>query len=212
MTNINLLWDNAKNYMFKKFSSKPEKMITIAFALACASASIAQALAVTFNKKIPNEQKKFLVPQELTDGTINVLATLFITGAMGRYAVKCVETGKISTPKIRKMLGQLPESAKFTMGATETNLDDIVCGHGNSQFRKEFYKAYYDFRAGMSMISTTVGGFLSGSLVAPIVRNEVASYHQKQQSAKKEIQKPMQSYSNNRTYSPYASNRSLLKI
>lgn len=212
MTNINLLWDNAKNHMFKKFSSKPEKMITIGFALACASASIAQALAVTFNKKIPNEQKKFLVPQELTDGTINVLATLFITGAMGKYAIKCAQTGKISTPKIRKMLEQLPESVKFTMGAPETNLNDIVTENTNSQFRKEFYKAYYDFKAGVSILSTTIGGFLSGSLVAPIVRNEVASYHQKQLSAKQEIQKPAQSYSNNKTYNPYAANRGLLKI
>lgn len=219
MANINLLWGDAKNYMFKKFDKKPALAITIAFALGMVSSSIAQAIAITCNKKISDDKKKFLIPQELIDGAVNVIAFTLIIGSMGKCARNLVETGKLYTPKIKNILDKLPESATFTLGAPETNLDKIVTQHGDSALKKEFYPVYDKFRIGMEIFATTIGSIIAGNIVAPIVRNNLGAYQQKQQLLKEQFVKNNANVNkpNSQTYPNYtrmysASNRSLLKI
>jgi len=62
-------------------------------ATAWALASTAQTFGLIFNKKIPKEEKKFLVPQEVMDGTFNIATYAAITVPMMHYA------GKIASSK-----------------------------------------------------------------------------------------------------------------
>ena len=63
-----------------------------AFAVAWALASTAQTVGLALNKKIPKEEKKFLIPQEIMDGTFNIASyaaiTLPLIAGVGKLAQK----------------------------------------------------------------------------------------------------------------------------
>lgn len=218
MPKINLLWDKAKNYLFREFGTNPGKFVVVATALGMASASIAQSLAIASNKKIPNEQKKFLIPQELIDGVVNIATSVLIIGAIGKYAGKLVETGKWSTSGIRNLVAQLPESAKVKMGDFDTNLKNTFKQHANPALKKEFYSAYYLFKGGMEIIATTIGSIIACNIVTPIIRNNIAAEVQKGMSLPKQqagnISNVSTPNSQNKNYTNIYTNtnRSLLKI
>lgn len=218
MPKINLLWNNAKNYLFRQFSTNPGKFVVVATALSYASASIAQSLAIACNKKIPDKQKKFLIPQELIDGAVNVITSVLIIGAIGKYAGKLIETGKWTNHDIKRLVAQLPESAKVKMGNYDTNLRIAFWQHATPELQDKFYPAYYLFKGGMEILATTTGSIIACNIVSPLIRNNLAAEYQKrtmqvkaQVSNTAKISAPNnQNYNYARMYT--TSNRGLLKI
>lgn len=226
MKKLNLHWDNIKTYLFKTLGENPGRAVMIATALGVGSSSIAQALAVHYNKKISDKQKKFLIPQELLDGIINVAASILIIGTMSKCAGKLVETGKWSTDSIRQLIAKLPESVKVKMGDNETNLANIFCEKANPELKQAFYPIYYNFKGGMEILSTVIGSVLALSVAAPFMRNYAAAKYQQAQLKKQQqenntnvaalnvapVQKPIATNYHNYTMTAITSPTSSLKI
>ena len=219
MSNLNHLWDNAKIYLFKKFGTHLGKMVVVATVMAMASSSVAQALAIAYNKKISDDKKKFLIPQELIDGAVNIATSVLIIGAIGKYAGKLVETGKWSTQDIKKLVKQLPEGVKCKIGDYETDLDTIFWQHATPELQDKFYPAYYLFKGGMEIIATTIGSIIACNIVSPVIRNNLAAEFQKRLTSLPK--QPVSTVTNvsapnsqNKNYTSIYTNtnRSLLKI
>lgn len=145
----------------------------IAMGLSC----LAFTGSVLFNDSIPSEQKKFLVPQELADGVINVSLFLFMTDSFKKGAEKAIENGEIFPKKfkedIEKVKKQIGENANWE--AIKKNLptkmvDDID-----------------HFHMGYKNTISLGGSLLAASIITPIVRNIVASKIQKKAISKTTI-------------------------
>lgn len=177
-------WTKIKDYIYKKYGQESGKMIVHAGVITWATSSLAQIAAVAFNDKIPSEQKKFLVPQEIADGVINIATFYLVTNSLKNIAGRLVSTGKWSTKAIRNFVEKNPKF-KIKMGSMETNL--------NKTFKenKEFHDCYDTFKGGMEMMASTIGSVASCNLVTPIIRNSWGAKQQKISIAKDNEHKNM---------------------
>ena len=166
--NINNVWNSIKNSMYKQYGQNSGKMIIHAGAAAWFLSSLAQITAVVFNDKIPSEQKKFLIPQEIADAAVNVVSFYLITSAIKNLGSKLVKTGKWSNKGIRDFVGQ-----KVKMGDMKTDLSEKFKGN------EEFYKVYSPFNNGIDMITTTIGSVISCNIITPYARNYFGARQQK---------------------------------
>lgn len=172
MKRLNASWNGLKNYLYKKYGQESGKMIVHAGVVTWILASVAQVGAVVFNDKIPNEQKKFLVPQEIADGVINIIAFYAVTNSMKNLAGRLVSTGKWSNAAIRKFVEQNPLK-EVKLGESSTNLAKTY------KENEDFYKAYSPFKNGVDMIATTIGSVVSCNVIAPFIRNPLGAFEQK---------------------------------
>ena len=67
------------NWVAEHFSTDPSKMLIFTGVAGWTLSSLAQIGAVLFNSKISNEQKSFLIPQELADAVVNIGSFFLIT-------------------------------------------------------------------------------------------------------------------------------------
>lgn len=178
----NSLWEAFKTKVYKTYSRRPGVIITHAGAIGWIGSSIAQVCAIIFNDKISSDQKKFLIPQEIADGFINVASFYLITSYFTKVPGKLVKTGKWSSKAIRDFVEKhpLPEGKK--MGDLKTDLTKIY------ENNKEFYHIYDPFKGGMEMIASTIGSVLSCNLLTPVLRNIFASKQQKASLEKERLQ------------------------
>lgn len=171
MKNLSSKWNNLKNYLYKHYGQESGKLIVHTGVITWTLASLAQIAAIVLNDKIPKEQKKFLVPQEIADGALNIFAFYTITNSLKSLAGKLVSTGKWSDASIRNFIARKP-SKEIKMGELTTNLAKTYKGD------EEFYKAYSPFKNGVDMIATTIGSVVSCNAVVPL-RNYYGAKQQK---------------------------------
>ena len=190
---IGNLWGGLKNYIYKKYGQESGKMLVHAGVITWITSSLSQVVAIVINDKIPPEQKKFLIPQEIADGAINVLTFYIITNSMKNIAGKLTSTGKWSTKAIRDFVKK--NAPEIKMGDLSTNLGKTF------KENKEFHDSYDQFKGGVDMISATVGSVVSCNAITPVIRNYIGAKQQKQ-SIERERYKQ-----NNTAY-----NKSYLKI
>lgn len=140
-------------------------MIVHAGVVTWIASSLSQVFAVVINEKIPSDQKKFLIPQELVDGALNVVAFYAVTNSMKNISGRLVSTGKWTTKAIREFVEKSPIAKDIKMGEMSTNLGK------NFKEDKDFHNCYDKFKGGMDMIAATVGSVVSCNVVTPVVRN-----------------------------------------
>lgn len=181
-------WEIIKNSIYKKYSKNAGKIILHAGLVTWTTASLAHVVAIIYNDKIPQDQKKFLIPQEIADGALNIAAFYIITKSMKDIAGKFVSTGKWSNESIRTFIGK--QAKRINMGDFDLNLVEKFKGE-NELVKGEFHKAYDPFKNGIDMISTSLGTVISCNAITPFIRN---SYGAKQQklSLEKEKKKTVQ--------------------
>ena len=92
------------NYAYENMTKNPGNMFLVTGTLGWILSSLAQVTAVVINPKIPKEQKKFLIPQEMADAAANIASFFIITKAFTKFGEGLVQSGKLSTPKIRGYL------------------------------------------------------------------------------------------------------------
>lgn len=172
MIDINKSWMNTKNYLYKHYGQEMGKMILHTGIITWTLATLGQITSIALNDKIPKEQKQFLIPQEIADGAINIVAFYAVTNSMKNIGAKLVSTGKWSNKAIRDFVKKEP-SKQVKMGELSTNLSKTYKGN------EDFYTAYSPFNNGIGMITTTIGSVVSCNAIAPFLRNKIGSKQQK---------------------------------
>ena len=184
------------NWIYKHFEKGSGAMILITSLTGMGLSTIAQTCAVIFNKKYTDKQKAFMIPQELTEGLINIFSMLLITKPAQRFVRKLVKTGKVATKKtleymsengleekrgaknfdiskyIQERLAKISKSEEFIKNS-EKGKDALLARH------LDVLNGYNVYADSISAITTTAGSALSIALLAPLIRNTVAAKYQK---------------------------------
>ena len=184
------------NWIYKHFEKGSGAMILITSLTGMGLSTLAQTCAIIFNKKYTDKQKAFMIPQELTEGIINIGSMLLITKPTQRFVRKLVKTGKIATKKtleymeesgladkrgaknfdikiyIQEKLARITKSEEFKV-IPDSEKDSFLARHIDVL---DSYNVYAD---SISAITTTAGSALSIAVLAPLIRNSVAAKYQK---------------------------------
>lgn len=182
MNKLNALWNGTKNYIYKHYAQESGKMIVHAGVITWITATASQVFAIAINKKVPDDQKKFLIPQEIADGALNLLAFYLVTNSLKNVSGKLVSTGKWSTKPIRDFVKKNAKEIK--MGDLSTNLGEKFNNN------EEFHEHYDQFKNGMDMIAAVAGSVASCNVATPIIRNKIGAHQQKQGIERDKINKP----------------------
>jgi hypothetical protein len=172
-------WNRLKSTIYEKYGRESGKIIVHAGVITWITASISQVVAIMMNDKISSNQKKFLIPQEIADGALNVLTFYLITNTLKNVSSKLVSTGKWSTKAIRDFVA----SKNIKMGDISTDLGKTF------KENKEFHDAYDKFKGGMDMIATSTGSVISCNAITPFIRNHFGAEQQKKSINKEQMQK-----------------------
>src|SRR5574344_883481 len=130
------------------------------------ASSAAQILGIALNKKYTNEQKSFMIPQEMADAAVNIGSFFVITSSIKSLASKMVSTGKFLPKKVLYSIISHGDSSKI--GKVSFNIPDV-------SYYKEIEKNYKSFRNFAEASAAVIGGVVSSNIVTPILRNHIAS-------------------------------------
>lgn len=169
--NFKASWEITKNWTYKHYGQNSGNMILHAGAAGWLLSSVAQVVALVFNDNIPKEQKKFLVPQEIADGFVNVLSFYLITKGFKDVGQKLVKSGKWSNLEIRNFVKKNDKTVK--MGDFSTDIESKFKGN------EEFHSAFGPFKTGVDMLTTTIGSVISCNIITPYARNYIGAILQK---------------------------------
>lgn len=182
--NLVNMFDNFKKMLYNGYGNEPAKMLVHTGTLGWVLSSLAQVGAVVFNEKIPKEQKAFLVPQEIADAAVNILSFYAITNSLKVLSAKLVSSGKLITPNVKKVLISLKEKGDIKkISGFDVNIDKIP-------FASKVKTEYDEFKAGVTVVSSTLGSILSCNFITPVVRNAYASDRQQASIAKMNAKYP----------------------
>lgn len=105
------------------YSHDPAKGLLHLGAIGWVLSSAAQTFMIVTNKDIDKDKKKFLVPQELTDGAVNVTLYYTITAAIKKFADGLVENGHIIGEKTEEFFRNFKNNTQtvttFVQGVSE---------------------------------------------------------------------------------------------
>lgn len=178
------------------FGENSGKMLLLTGIIGMALSSLAQTLTVVNNKHYTLSQKMFMVPQELIDGAVSIFSLVLITTPLQNLAKKYVKNGKLLTKDLRNYLNKtgIMEKRNEKHFDIEKSLENLINNIKKSEdyikateleknkLLKEPIENMHKFEAivdSTSAIVTTAGSAFSIALLAPILRNTVASQYQK---------------------------------
>lgn len=170
-----------------KGAEDPAKFLKFTAALGWVLSCMAQVGAIVINDKIPTKEKKFLIPQEITDGIVNVSLFWFVTSKAESLGKIAVLSGRVMTDTIAKVDKKLlQKGAKLTLNSNPKELTSLynemranineVCPAGLKRF-ESFYK-------GFGTMVSLAGSVIAGNILTPIVRNKLAAVSQKSMASK----------------------------
>ena len=162
------------NWVAKNFRKDASKMLIWTGVASWSLSSLAQISAVLINPKISNEQKSFLVPQELADAAVNIGSFFLITQMAKKSMSKLFSTGKLAPKSVRAYLKKHKDLYAKKVGKLDFDLDEVL--KQDKLFPKDQYWACKNFA---TTVATVGAGILSSNIITPIVRNEMASTMQK---------------------------------
>lgn len=157
------------NFVTKEFQSWFDKnnnanFLFITAAIGWILASAAQTFGIIQNKEIPDEEKKFLVPQEIMDGTANIGMYALVTTRLMKGAEKLAKPSKGNKEPFIRL-----KDAKGNVLSYAKN-------------RGEYAKMGRNLRTGAAIL----GGVVSTCILTPIVRNAFGAYVKKRVHIKNE--------------------------
>ncbi|MFA7658648.1 MAG: hypothetical protein WCY19_04380 [Candidatus Gastranaerophilaceae bacterium] len=217
MPSLSNIFEKMKDHMGSSYSGDAGKMLLHTGTIAWIVSSAAQILAIIANDKVSKEQKKFMIPQEMADAAINILAFYTLTNGIQNFTKKLVSSGKFITPYIKKFCVEheinlardaeenIPNIGKAIMDKVKEfrsvikvnksphiNLSDTEIGTLNNQIKEleNFYDTKYaPFESGFKIIGNVIGVIVSSNIVTPLLRNPFAAAKQKQAIAQEKFEK-----------------------
>lgn len=179
------------NKIYKAFSDDTGKLLLWTGTVGWILSSIAQLSGVITNKNISDDQKKFLIPQEIFDAVINIASFFIVTKTCTDIGKKLVKSGKLTTNIIKNLLTK-EEIAKI--GTKDLNISALDRVKNETDIK--LTSAYGEFSNGIGFVFSTIGSIISSNIITPILRNKIASARQKDDIAKEKGQQ--------QTLSPYS--------
>jgi hypothetical protein len=161
------------NFTYDKLAPNLGTMLLWTGTVGWILSATAQVTAVVINNKIPKEQKKFLIPQEMADAAVNIASFVVLTRSFQKFGERLVESGKLTTPVIKKFFTE--NISKRDLSKKTFELSKIPAFQKDKEFQKDFYK----FVDGASFIFSTIGSIISCNIVTPLLRNKFAADRQK---------------------------------
>lgn len=162
------------NWIAKNFREDASKMLIWTGAAGWALSSAAQMCAILFNPKISNEQKSYLLPQELADAAVNIGTFFAVTQLAKLTASKLFKTGKFAPKNVREFITNNKPDLKDKIGKLNFNLGEFLESRNASCL-----KDYNNALAFGTTVATIGGGILSTNIITPIARNNMATKAQK---------------------------------
>lgn len=166
------------NGLYNSFKKDSARMLIYTGAAGWTLSSLAQICGILFNPEISNEQKSFLVPQELADAAVNIISFICITQVVRTITSKLFSTGKFAPESVRKYLQEHGLSKK--VGKLNFDIDKVI--EADKLFPAE---SYYATKNLGTTLATVGAGIISSNIITPIVRNSMASNVQKNYIARK---------------------------
>lgn len=171
---MNNPFKNLLNWIAKNFRKDASKMLIATGVAAWSLSSLAQITALIFNPKISNEQKSFLIPQEIADAAVNIGSFFLVTQVAKKSISKLFSTGKFAPQKVRTYLNKHKDLYNKKIGKLDFDLDEVL--KQDRFFPKNEYYACKNFA---TTVATVGAGILSSNIITPLVRNEMATKMQK---------------------------------
>lgn len=100
------LYQRALAQIYKSYSHDVGKALVHMGTIGWLFSALAQVTMIATNKNIEKKEKKFLIPQEIADGAINVGLFFTISKLIKDYADNLVESGKISLETTEQILSK----------------------------------------------------------------------------------------------------------
>lgn len=169
--------------------------------------SLAQVFAIAINNNIDKKEKKFLIPQELADGAVNVGLYYTITQAIKSLGDSLVDSGSFIKKDTADFLNILkPENTGLkefikTNGGVSSIISKIQHEKsfpevGVSQLNRAVSIAdraadsFSHWKNGVGTLFTILASVLACNVITPYCRNRIASTFQHHHIARTEASKP----------------------
>jgi len=200
--NITSFIKGCSNYVYEHMAKNPGNMLLFTGTAGWVLSAIAQVIGLINNKKISNDQKKFLIPQELADAAVNIASFFFITKACTKIGDRLVTSGKLSTSYLRGKLKALKQDSFIGKESFDISKLPQIINKSNPDFDPEFSKKFFDFFDGIDFISSVVGSIISCNIITPFLRNKFAANRQKKALEKDKMQNNIEKPANLTPTSP----------
>ena len=165
---------NFLNWIAKTFSKDPSKMLIFTGVAGWTLSSAAQILGIIVNPKIKEEQKVFLIPQEISDAVVNIGCFFLITQLTKKTVSKAFSTGKFAPKSVREFLKNHSDLYANKVGKLDFDLDKVLKKHAD--FPAD---AYYKVKNLGTAAATVGAGIIATNIITPIYRNRMAAVVQK---------------------------------
>ena len=169
------IFQGVLNWVAENFRKDASKMLIATGVAGWSLSSLAQIVGILFNPKISNEQKSFLVPQELADAAVNIGLFFVFTQVAKKTVSKLFSTGKFAPKSVRNYLNERKDLYEKKIGKLDFDLDEVL-KQDMGNFPKENYWACKNYG---TTLATVGAGVISSNIITPIIRNNMASKMQK---------------------------------
>ena len=160
--------------IIEKYMNDIGSMLITTGALGFGLSSGAQIIGIAKNKKIDKEQKTYMINQEVGDALINI-CSLFVFGKLTKHiGSKLVSTGKILPKTVANALEKGGLGKKLGTAGFDVLDTAVMKNPQNAHLLSDFAKC----RNITESFGAVGGSVLSGCIIAPILRNNYASYMQ----------------------------------
>lgn len=180
------LFEAGKKILYEKFSEGGGNMLIFMGALGWFTAAIAQIVALNLNKKIPKEEKGFLIKQEIADGAVNCGMYLGFTKLVQTCVNWGLEKGKITSDTIKPVVEKIAQEKNIdlTKHLKKSNISDLLKDKADdlAKFKK--------FKNGVDIFTNLLASVFACNIVTPLARNFIAAKWSKKNKSKNEINKP----------------------
>ncbi len=187
----------------ESFATKHNPMfLSISTALPVALMCVVETLAIKFNKKTPDDQKNYLIPQTLSEGAISLGITLVLSAGLGKFASYLIKSGKFKPSNILVKIKDKNDAKKVKV--IEQVLPDVLKKPGNMKTllntkkfeelpkkivnelgdnKQEVYDAVKNAEKGFkTLVGAVTGLFLASNVATPFATNSFAKWYRNKYS------------------------------